>query len=113
MLATADLYVCDNSSTQYETAALGIPNVVVNSTMYRRDVHHGLRFWSHIPGPQVDDPDHLAATVQEVLDHPDRWADYARRVANDVYDGLLDGHATERAVGAILDLHETSQVPVP
>lgn len=113
VLETADVYVCDNSSTQYETAAVGIPNVVVNAHDYRRDVHHGLRFWSHIPGPQVDRPEQLAETVREVLADLDQWSDYARRVATDVYDGLLDGHATERAVDAIVRLDASSRAEVP
>jgi hypothetical protein len=113
VLDTADIYICDNSSTQYETAALGIPNVVINSAEYRRDVQHGLRFWSHIPGPECNSPEQLARVVRSVESNYDGWRDYGRRVASDVYDGLLDGHATERAVGAILALDAEARVPVP
>jgi hypothetical protein len=59
----ADLYICDNSSSLYEFAATGRPVVTLNQPMYRKDVHHGLRFWDAIPGLMVDDPGQLIEAV--------------------------------------------------
>ena len=39
----ADLYVCDNSSTLFEAAAIGIPVVLLNAPTYRKGVEIGLR----------------------------------------------------------------------
>ena len=99
----ADVYVCDNSSTIFEFAATGRPVVVLNSPKYRRNVHHGGRFWDWATvGVQVDEPSELVAGIQEALaDAPERRAE-RERVVSQVY-AYRGAEATQRAVGAILD----------
>lgn len=96
----ADLYVCDNSSTIFEFASTGRPVVLLNSPYYRRDVHHGLRFWSaaHV-GLQVDQPRDLVPTIARTLeDSGDLFA--AREDALSIVYAYRTG-AAERAARAI------------
>jgi hypothetical protein len=99
----ADLYVCDNSSTLYEFASTDRPVVVMNAPWYRRDVHHGLRFWEAATvGLQVDAPDALLMTIQEALaDKEDARAD--RQAALDIVYAYRNG-AAQRGAAAIVDL---------
>jgi hypothetical protein len=103
VMRRCDLYVNDSSSTIYEAAALGRPVVVLNSRHYRRDVDFGLRFWDHIPGPQVAEAADLAGVVAGMLDGG--WRDWeqtrlaAVRAAYGPWGN--DGNAAKRAVEAI------------
>lgn len=96
----ADVYVCDNSSTLFEFAATGRPVVVLNSPTYRRNVHHGLRFWDAADiGIQVDRPEDLVDAVTEaIVDPPARQA--ARAAALELVYPLRSG-APLRAAAAI------------
>jgi glycosyltransferase involved in cell wall biosynthesis len=103
-----DVLVCDNSSLMFEMAALGRRVVALNAPWYRRDVTHGLRFWSHIPGPDVDDVDTLARTLQRIADRDSIMLDCGRlaaRAARAAY-GVLDGSSSTRAADAIMDLYD-------
>ncbi len=104
VLSEADLLVVDNSSVGFEMAAIGKPVVLLNLPSYRREVEHGGRFWTSPPGIQVDHPSELAdAIVCALADPPAHQAIRARAVAWS-YDDLNDGHASERAATAILEV---------
>lgn len=98
VLRRADLYACDNSSSLFEFAATGRPVLVLNHPRMRRDVEHGLRFWSAATvGVQVDDAADLDdALEQALLDPPDVAA--ARAAALDlVYQPRSGGAAMAAA----------------
>lgn len=64
----ADVFVCDNSSTLFEAAAVGLPVVLLNSARWRTDVEHGLRFWSCAnAGPNLWPGDRLEEGVEDAL----------------------------------------------
>lgn len=105
----AALYVCDNSSSMYEFAATGRPVVVldiptgrIKGIGYRRDVHHGLRFWEAADvGVRIDDPADLPEAVRIALvDPPGIRAN--REAALDIVYAYRDGRAAARAAAALL-----------
>lgn len=95
----ADLYIADTTSTLYEFAVVG-PVVVLNAPWYRRDVEHGIRFWQHVPGVQVDEPHELRTAIAAALQG--RGARQRRAAVDAVYPFL--GQATQRAANAIAQL---------
>ena len=98
----ADLYICDNSSTLFEAAAIGIPVILLNAPTYRKDIEIGLRFWEHADiGPQIDNPEHLADTIDDTLLEMDRYERARSRMVSAVYS-VVDGSA-RRAAGHITD----------
>lgn len=101
VMSRSDLYICDNSSSLYEFAALDRPVVVLSPPWYRRHVTHGLRFWSSLPGLEVTQPEHLIATVAAALADEDGSGHRLRAAANPLAWGPLDGHAAERAASVI------------
>ena len=102
-LERCDILVNDSSSIIYEAAAAGRGVVVLNSKNYRRDVDFGLRFWDHIPGPQVNHGAMLAGTVRMMLDGG--WRQWETRRNEAVLAAYgpwgMDGGAAKRAVEAI------------
>lgn len=102
VLARAGVLCVDNSSIGYEFASLDRPTVWMNAPWYRRDVHHGLRFWEAIPGQQVDGPDEIVEAVCDAF-ASDPYK-RVRDVVNAYVNPLRDGRAAERAVKSILAL---------
>lgn len=105
VLDEADILVADTTSLAYEFSSLGKPTVWLNTPEYRRDVHHGLRWWDNIPGVQVDSPDDLVQAIQ--IAHRQgqtmAWAEQRRDLTKQVY-AHTDGTATARAIEAILNV---------
>lgn len=96
----ADLYIVDNSSTLFEFASTGRPVVVLNSRWYRRDVHHGLRFWDAADvGVQVDRPADLLPAIALALE--DRPTQRCNRAAALKYVYPVRRGAAKRAARAI------------
>jgi len=101
VLAEADLYAVDNSSTLYEFASTDRPVVALNCPLYRRHVDHGLRFWEHIPGLECDAPDQLPDVIREALLDPPGAQERRRNAIREVYP-LHDGRSAERAAELVL-----------
>lgn len=98
IVAEADLLVADNTSVMYDWAALDRPVVALNAPEWRKHIHHGLRFWDSVPGPQVDEPADLFHAVEHADDKTSRkLRAHAARAAYTYPD-----HAAERAAEAIL-----------
>lgn len=104
VLSSCGVYVCDNSSTIYEFAAVGKPVVVLNPPTYRKWVEHGLRFWEYADvGLQCDDPDLLPSTVELAMQDPEHVRERRHEVTEALYP-YRDGKCAERAVEAIRSL---------
>lgn len=100
----AAVLVADNTSLLYEFASLDRGVVTLSAPWYRRDVEHGLRFWSHIPGIEVTDPAMLERVRLDVIANDDLpIVEKRRAVVADVY-AHADGKASTRAAEAIADV---------
>lgn len=95
------VYICDNSSTIYEFAALDRPVVVLNSPAYRRNLNHGLRFWEYADvGIQCNDPIDLVRCVDKAREDPPEVAERRREITEALFP-VRDGTASARAAEAI------------
>ena len=68
VMKRADIYINDLSSTLYEFLVTGKPVIVLNAPWFRRNVHHGIRFWDYSNvGVNVEGPDHLSRAIDATL----------------------------------------------
>lgn len=68
----------------------------LNSPLYRRDLHHGLRFWEATEhGSNVDVPREILNLNLNEIQDSDGWSPYG---------DLIDGHASQRAADFIVGL---------
>lgn len=104
----SQIYICDNSSTIFEFAALGRPVVILNSKFYRKNVNYGLRFWDNVDcGVVVDEPKKLVDIVGKILDNEvEIDPDAIKRVYNNI------GSASKVAADSILNTLACWQKPV-
>lgn len=103
VLARADLYVNDCSSTLYEAATV-MPVVVLNIPQYRREVEHGLRFWEYADvGLQVDRPQDLGKAIWRALTDPRDVRARCQEIVASVYPHR--GQAAKRAADLIRARH--------
>jgi hypothetical protein len=104
----ADLLIADNTSVMYEFASLGRDVLCLNAPWYRRDVEHGLRFWSHPPGHQANNPDQMLERSIHLLRGDDSGllagSTMLRAAAVSAAYCSTDGYASMRAARAILEV---------
>lgn len=106
IIERAHLLCVDNSSVLYEWASLDRPILAMNAPWYRRDLDppHGLRFWSHIPGLQVDEPQNLKKMVSTALADSKEIKKHRQQIMDEVF-AVRDGSAAELACQAIEKIH--------
>lgn len=103
VLARADLYVCDTSSTLYEFAAVKGPVLCLNAPWYRSGYETGL--WPRFvtaPGLLCDGPEQLLPMIELALADPVEGRDARVRAVAEAYVSL-DGQASARAAAAITE----------
>ena len=106
VLARADVYGIDNSSTLFEFAATGRPVVVLNAPWYRRNVTAWPRFWWGAKiGPNVDYPIGLADGFRSALERKSRQEAARAKIVSEVFPNV--GHAAADAARAIEQWWET------
>lgn len=103
VLERADVLVVDNSSIAVEAMSIGTSVVWLSIPSYRRDVHHGGRFWNWLDaGEHVQEPTQLVPAVAHALTHPQGRFSARQRVVVEAY-AYRDGKCAARAAAAILD----------
>lgn len=113
VLRRADLLAVDNSSVLYEFAATGKPVVVLNAPWYRRNVHHGLRFWDLAAvGVNCNEPQHLVESIRYALSDPPEQQQMRRFCVEAIYGENL-GTSARRAAAALEDLLADWPVQAP
>jgi len=102
VMEQADVYVNDSSSTLYEFCVTGKPVVILNAPQFRKNVHHGIRFWEYSDvGPQVNQPGELRAAIEQAIAEPDVYQVQREKAVQDLYPYL--GESSARAARCIED----------
>lgn len=107
VFAHADILIVDNSSLAFEVASLGRPVLNLNAPWYRRDIEHGLRFWSHPPGLEFNEPEELLDfNLWDCLhETPARLiGEFRRKAAVEHAYAFTDGSSAQRAAAWITEL---------
>lgn len=100
------LYVSDISSTLYEFTAIGKPVILLNAPWFRKDVHHGIRFWDYSDiGRNVDHPAELIGAIESVLANPSINMERRKKMIRDLYPFL--GVSAEIAANRITDFMDS------
>lgn len=103
VLQRADLYAIDNSSTLFEFAATDRPVLVLNPPTYRKNVHHGLRFWEYADvGVNCDSRKTLVTKVHEALEDAEPVQRRRREISALLFPYM--GASAERAAAVLAEL---------
>jgi hypothetical protein len=106
LIGEVDCLVADNTSALPESAAVGAGTVWLTHPKWRRDVHHGGRFWEWPSmGTQADGPQEVVSAVLTELSRP--WPRSQQEAIRDVYGGVPLGSAAELAAEAVREWAET------
>lgn len=115
VMAQADLFINDCSSTAYEFCATGKPVILLNAPWFNRKSQYGIRFWDYSDiGVQIDEPGLLENTIEHVLVYPAEHAVHRQLMVRDLFPYF--GQASDAAVQEIkifLNRHKPAIVPVP
>ena len=102
ILARADCYVNDSSSTLYEFACTGRPVVFLNAPWFRKDKYWGIRWWDYTDiGPQCDEPGNLVDCIKQALGDKTHFIAAKRKMVTELYPFL--GTSSTIAAKAIMD----------
>jgi hypothetical protein len=105
VLQRASCVIADNSSVLTEAMALDIPVVFMNAPWYRRDVHHGGRFWDWPRGGvMVDNADQLVRLNPSSLASDTAMSRRREEVVAEVYSVPVGGGGARLAAGWLLEM---------
>lgn len=101
VMARADLYINDCSSTLYEFLVTGRPVLILNAPWFRRNINYGIRFWDYTDiGFQVEKPEELLERIKVALIH-DLHKEARDKTVSELYPHL--GYSAKRTAGTIAE----------
>lgn len=101
----ADVLCVDNSSLGFEAAAVSIPIVWLSPPTYRRDVHHGLRFWNALVlGQHAESVEEVVPAIASALAPISPELQQTRDNYLDTVYAHRDGLSAQRAAEAIMQV---------